>query len=73
MRRIFYLLYGVCCYLGFLGTFVDAIGFVENSRITLPGGSRLEERDLVREHGDEYREYQDKVRGLVPLPRTGTR
>ena len=31
---------------------------------------RLEERDLVRHHGDAYREYRRRVRKLVPLPKT---
>jgi len=31
-------------------------------------GSRLEERKLVRQYGDAYRDYQRKVAGLVPLP-----
>lgn len=29
----------------------------------------LEERDLVTEFGDEYRQYKGRVRGLVPLPK----
>lgn len=32
-------------------------------------GTWFEERDLVREHGNDYLEYRRKVRGLVPLPR----
>lgn len=31
-------------------------------------GTRLEERDLVREFGDAYREYQQRVPMLVPRP-----
>ena len=31
-------------------------------------GSRLEERDLVREFGDAYRDYQRKVPMLLPWP-----
>lgn len=30
---------------------------------------RLEEKDLVRMHGERYRSYQQRVRMLVPLPR----
>jgi len=30
---------------------------------------QLEERDLVHEYGDQYRQYRDSVRGLVPLPK----
>jgi len=32
-------------------------------------GMRLEERDLVNEFGDTYQQYQQRVRGLVPLPK----
>ena len=32
-------------------------------------GMRLEERDLVREFGDTYTQYQERVRGLVPIPK----
>jgi methanethiol S-methyltransferase len=32
-------------------------------------GMRLEERDLVKEFGDTYTEYQSRVHGLVPLPK----
>jgi protein-S-isoprenylcysteine O-methyltransferase Ste14 len=31
-------------------------------------GSRLEERKLIRYHGDVYRRYRERVPGLVPLP-----
>ena len=31
-------------------------------------GSRLEERKLLRYHGEVYRRYQRRVPGLVPLP-----
>jgi len=31
-------------------------------------GSRLEERKLLRYHGEIYRRYQERVPGLVPLP-----
>lgn len=33
-------------------------------------GIRLEERDLVTEFGDTYRKYQQRVRGLVPFPKS---
>jgi protein-S-isoprenylcysteine O-methyltransferase Ste14 len=32
-------------------------------------GTRFEERDLVREHGEAYLAYRRKVRGFVPLPK----
>ena len=31
---------------------------------------QLEERDLVREYGARYLAYRERVRGLVPIPRT---
>jgi len=31
-------------------------------------GSRLEERKLVREFGENYRRYQQSVPALMPLP-----
>jgi protein-S-isoprenylcysteine O-methyltransferase Ste14 len=31
-------------------------------------GSRLEERKLIRYHGQRYRRYRQLVPGLVPLP-----
>lgn len=31
-------------------------------------GSKLEERKLVAQYGQRYRDYMDKVPGLVPLP-----
>ena len=31
-------------------------------------GSRLEERKLIRYHGEIYRRYRERVPGLVPLP-----
>lgn len=34
-------------------------------------GIHFEERDLVRHHGDRYREYRDRVRMLIPLPKKG--
>jgi methanethiol S-methyltransferase len=30
---------------------------------------QLEERDLIHEYGDTYKQYKDRVRGLVPLPK----
>ena len=31
-------------------------------------GSRMEERKLIRYHGEVYRRYREKVPGLIPLP-----
>jgi protein-S-isoprenylcysteine O-methyltransferase Ste14 len=31
-------------------------------------GSRLEERKLIRYHGEQYRRYRELVPGLIPLP-----
>jgi protein-S-isoprenylcysteine O-methyltransferase Ste14 len=30
---------------------------------------QLEERDLIHEYGDTYKQYKDRTRGLVPLPK----
>jgi protein-S-isoprenylcysteine O-methyltransferase Ste14 len=30
---------------------------------------QLEERDLIHEYGDTYKQYRDRTRGLVPLPK----
>ena len=63
-------------YLGFLifawVTPVMTVGhllFAVGSLIYIVIGMRLEERDLVNEFGDTYKQYQDRVRGLVPLPK----
>ena len=63
-------------YLGFLifawVTPVMTVGhllFAVGSLIYILIGMRLEERDLVNEFGDTYKQYQDRVRGLVPLPK----
>lgn len=32
-------------------------------------GTWMEERDLVAEHGDAYRDYRRRVRGFVPIPK----
>ncbi|MFT5423884.1 MAG: protein-S-isoprenylcysteine O-methyltransferase Ste14 [Phycisphaerales bacterium] len=32
-------------------------------------GVQFEEKDLIADHGDDYREYKKQVRGLVPLPK----
>ncbi|MCA9247216.1 MAG: isoprenylcysteine carboxylmethyltransferase family protein [Planctomycetales bacterium] len=34
-------------------------------------GIRMEERDLLAHHGDDYRQYQQRTRMLLPIPRTG--
>ena len=34
-------------------------------------GTWMEERDLVAEHGDAYRDYRRHVRGFIPLPKRG--
>lgn len=43
--------------------------FAVGSLVYILIGMRLEERDLVNEFGDTYRQYQQRVRGLVPLPK----
>lgn len=35
-------------------------------------GVQLEERDLVRVHGDSYLDYRRRVRGILPLPKRAT-
>jgi methanethiol S-methyltransferase len=63
-------------YLGFLifawVTPVMTVGhllFAVGNLVYVLFGMRLEERDLVDQFGDTYRRYQERVRGLVPLPR----
>ncbi len=63
-------------YLGFLifawVTPVMTVGhllFAAGSLIYILIGMRLEERDLVKQFGDTYRQYQKRVRSLVPLPK----
>jgi protein-S-isoprenylcysteine O-methyltransferase Ste14 len=34
-------------------------------------GTWMEERDLIAEHGEAYRDYRRRVRGFVPLPKRG--
>jgi methanethiol S-methyltransferase len=34
-------------------------------------GTWMEERDLIAEHGDAYRDYRRRVRGFIPLPKRG--
>jgi len=36
-------------------------------------GVQFEEKDLIADHGDDYREYKKQVRGLVPLPKKNPR
>ena len=43
--------------------------FAAGNLIYILIGMRLEERDLVNQFGDTYRQYQKRVRGLVPLPK----
>jgi len=63
-------------YLGFLifawFTPVMTLGhllFAVGNLVYILIGMRLEERDLVNEFGDTYQQYQQRVRGLVPLPK----
>ena len=62
-------------YLGFLLAFWGGPGMTVGGLIFAAGMTayiliavRLEERDLVRFHGDAYRDYQEQVPMLVPLP-----
>jgi methanethiol S-methyltransferase len=43
--------------------------FATGSLVYILIGLRLEERDLVSEFGDTYKQYQQRVRSLVPLPK----
>jgi methanethiol S-methyltransferase len=63
-------------YLGFLifawVTPVMTVGhlvFATGSLIYILIGMRFEERDLVKEFGDTYKQYQNRVHGLLPLPK----
>lgn len=66
-------------YLGFLifawVTPVMTVGhllFATGSLIYVLIGMRLEERDLVKEFGNTYTQYQNRVHGLLPLPKGKT-
>jgi protein-S-isoprenylcysteine O-methyltransferase Ste14 len=48
------------------GHLLFAAGFTVYVLIAVP----LEERDLLDQFGDRYREYQKRVRALIPLPRS---
>jgi protein-S-isoprenylcysteine O-methyltransferase Ste14 len=48
-----------------VGHLVFALGMLGYVLIAI----QLEERDLVREHGNRYLAYRQQVRGLVPIPR----
>lgn len=63
-------------YLGFLifawVTPIMTVGhllFAVGSLIYILIGIRFEERDLVNEFGDTYKQYQDRVHGLIPFPK----
>lgn len=43
--------------------------FAVGSLIYILIGMRFEEHDLVKEFGDTYKQYQQRVRGLLPLPK----
>ncbi len=43
--------------------------FAAGSLVYILIGMRFEEHDLVNEFGDTYKQYQQRVRGLVPLPK----
>jgi methanethiol S-methyltransferase len=43
--------------------------FAVGSLIYILIGMRFEEHDLVKEFGDTYKQYQQRVRSLVPLPK----
>jgi methanethiol S-methyltransferase len=66
-------------YLGFLifawVTPVMTVGhllFAVGSLVYILIGIRFEERDLVNEFGDTYKQYQDRVHGLIPFPKAKT-
>jgi methanethiol S-methyltransferase len=43
--------------------------FAVGSLVYILIGYKLEEKDLIHQYGDTYRQYQDRVHGLVPFPK----